>query len=430
MKKNKGFIFVFIAIAVAAAITTAVVVEVVETVQQSTSQPSGSSSSSSSSSGSTCSPPQDCKYPLKTCKYCDNDLRCVSQQECVKECPPPCTDQICRNAAKKTTYNKCVAGKCVSVTEQYDIHELRDECSPVGSSCDPGCLFSECTQSIIVNHEMSETDVSPIAGYAYVCRPSVYAKSDECISSSDCQQKYGGSSPSSSKFCSVTATASPKNLSEDQDQVTISATNLKNTSLDKCKVSGYSLPHTFTQTVSSKTYTVSCTGNSGYKNCSSSIKVTKEGGIENGDNGDNGYDEIPRCRINKFELPERAWVDIETIAKWSTNDICTTAEIKCISDNCIEAEEQIETLSGSVNPGFGQSKNFTIKTPGTYRYELVACTGPIPADPHNDEDCDVYEDVLGTGDPFIEIEALHLPWWQEIIPSNLQGLLRGLLGDR
>jgi hypothetical protein len=132
---------------------------------------------------------------------------------------------------------------------------------------------------------------------------------------------------------------------------------------------------------------------------------------------------VPPCTITKFELPNRAWVDIQTTASWSTNN-CTTAQINCISDDCIEG---VEDLSGSVNPGFNQSKDFTIKAPGTYRYELVACIGPIPADPHNDEDCDVYEDVLGTGDPFIEIEALHLPWWQEIIPSNLQGFLRGLL---
>jgi hypothetical protein len=435
MKKNKGFIFALIAIAIAAAVVTAVVQEVVETAQQTTSQSSGSSSISSGSSGSTCPAPKDCEYPLKTCKICDGatGIKCISVQQCVKKCPPPCTTQECIDAAKKTTYNKCVNGKCVSVTEEYDIHGLKDECGSVGSSCDPGCGFSECIISTIVNHPTSgggspttADDVSPIAGYAYACRPSVYAKSNECISSSDCKKKFGSSSTSSSKFCLVTATASPKNLSEDQSQVTISATNLKHTSLSKCKVSGYSLPYTFTQDASSKTYKVSCTGNSGYKNCSSSIKVTKEGGIENGDNGDNGdneYYEIVPCIINKFELPKRAWVDIETIASWSTNN-CTTAEINCISDDCIEG---VENLSGSVEPGFDQNKNFTIYAPGTYRYELEAC-GP--------NNCDTYVNEIafgGTGDPYIEIEALHLPWWQEIIPvlpDNLQGFLRGILGNR
>ena len=126
---------------------------------------------------------------------------------------------------------------------------------------------------------------------------------------------------------------------------------------------------------------------------------------------------IPPCVINKFELPKRAWVDIDTIASWSTNN-CDTAEINCISEDCIEG---VESLSGSVSIGINQNKNFTINAPGTYRYELRAC---------NENNCDTYEDVLGTGDPYIEIEALHLPWWQEIIPvlpDNLQGFLRGLI---
>ena len=85
-----------------------------------------------------------------------------------------CPDNdFCAGLVNKVTVNKCVNGKCQAVTEQYDIFELADECSPVGSSCDVGCGFSECEISTIVNHVWSETGSSPIAGYAYACRKSV-----------------------------------------------------------------------------------------------------------------------------------------------------------------------------------------------------------------------------------------------------------------
>jgi hypothetical protein len=126
----------------------------------------------------------------------------------------------------------------------------------------------------------------------------------------------------------------------------------------------------------------------------------------------------PLCKIHNFELPKRAWVNIETVAKWSTNDVCTRAEINCISDDC---SDEVENLSGPVEVGFNRSKDFTIRAPGTYRYEMEAC-GP-------NNNCDTYIDEVGlggTGYPYIEIEALYLPWWQEIIPQSLQGFLRGL----
>jgi len=81
--------------------------------------------------------------------------------------------------------------------------------------------------------------------------------------------------PESSNACSVTATATPNPIPTGQNQTTISATSLRHTSLSKCKVDTYSLPHTFTQTDSSHTYTVSCTGDAGYNNCSDDIAITK-----------------------------------------------------------------------------------------------------------------------------------------------------------
>jgi len=75
--------------------------------------------------------------------------------------------------------------------------------------------------------------------------------------------------------CSCTATATPNPIPPGQSTTTIDVTNLNHTSKDKCKVENYNLPYTFTQTDSSKTYTVNCTGDSGYTNCTCDVTVTK-----------------------------------------------------------------------------------------------------------------------------------------------------------
>jgi len=76
--------------------------------------------------------------------------------------------------------------------------------------------------------------------------------------------------------CSCTATANPNPIPPGQSTTTIDVTNLNHTSKDKCTVENHSLPYTFTQTDSSKTYTVNCTGDSGYTNCTCDVTVTKE----------------------------------------------------------------------------------------------------------------------------------------------------------
>jgi len=76
--------------------------------------------------------------------------------------------------------------------------------------------------------------------------------------------------------CSCTATANPNPIPPGQSTTTIDVTNLNHTSKDKCTVENYNLPHTFTQTDSSKTYTVNCTGDTGYTNCTCDVTVTKE----------------------------------------------------------------------------------------------------------------------------------------------------------
>jgi len=412
------------------------------------------------------------------CKVCSNGScssksfntpcsdTCAANSDCAGSSCYRCSDGQCRiyTVATGTCVDACSSNaQCVGSTPTtrddresgWNCNTVKKECVYLSGTnktvydtkakCDAICVFcNKCWQQYF-----------NLWG-SYSCRKDLvicYGRTDECQTDADCQP--GATTPPTTQpeptrykclpdgtcaidssgshsneqtcndncytttpRCRVTATANPNPIPEGQDQVTISATNLRNTSLSKCKVSGYSLPHTFTQTVSSRIYTVRCTGNSGYDDCSSSVRVRIEGTTPT----TTPPTTIPQCRINTFELPRRAWVDIETKATWSTNDICTTAEINCISDDCIEG---VENLSGSnLGVGFGQSKDFTISAPGTYRYELEAC-GP--------NNCDTYVDEIafgGTGDPYIEVEALYLPWWQEIIPvlpDNLQGFLRGLI---
>jgi len=336
-------------------------------------------------------------------------------------------------------YNCHAKGSCSTGIEVY-CSSSKDGEYKKKATCEAACAFHcgcqkqffgvyKCKPLNGSGADVCKTDADCNSGETpppkYSCNTSIWtcsSNSDGAYSSlNTCEDNcIDPSETTSTSSCSVKATASPNPIPEGQNEVTVSATNLKKTSLGKCKVSNYSLPHTFTQTAFSKRYTVSCSGNSGYSDCSSKVTVTRGGETPNGSIPPPPLVEPDWCEINKFELPKRAWVDIETTATWSTNN-CDTAEINCISDDCIEG---VENLSGEVNPGFDQKKNFTIKAPGTYRYELKAC---------NENNCATYEDVLGTGLEYIEIEALHLPWWQEIIPftlEKLQGFLRGLTGDR
>ncbi|MDD5721596.1 MAG: hypothetical protein PHE85_00005, partial [Candidatus Pacebacteria bacterium] len=80
-----------------------------------------------------------------------------------------------------------------------------------------------------------------------------------------------------------------------------------------------------------------------------------------------------------------------------------------------------EVTVGSID----HEKSFHITTPGVYTYQLKACY-----DKNNEDTCDIWEDTLGTGLDYIEVQAVNLPWWQEIIPvlpDKLQGFLRGLI---
>ena len=132
----------------------------------------------------------------------------------------------------------------------------------------------------------------------------------------------------------------------------------------------------------------------------------------------------PTCSINKFELPNHVWTGVDYEAKWSTNSDCKWGEITCKLGD--KACGNNETLSGNVTVGsINHEKSFLIKTPGVYTYQLKACY-----DKNNEDTCDIWEDTLGTGLDYIEVQAVNLPWWQEIIPvlpDKLQGFLRGLI---
>jgi hypothetical protein len=140
----------------------------------------------------------------------------------------------------------------------------------------------------------------------------------------------------------------------------------------------------------------------------------------NNDDDDNDED-ISQCLVNKFNMPNHVWVGYHALAEWSTNEDCNSADISCKLEDGSDCGDK-ETLAGPVSVGFKQSQKFKILEPGIYRYELEAC---------GSSNCGTWEDDLGTGLGYIEIQAVNLPWWQEIIPvlpDDLQGFLRGLFG--
>lgn len=176
-----------------------------------------------------------------TCDYALDPACVAGVANCIANCKSPAECEACGNA-----------NDCSEVEVGY-------HCPPAGcrSGCSCGCApppppppTCDCSGC---NSEHQCVD------YECTC-PGRHRCSDD----SDCINA-----------CSVTATANPNPIPQGQNQTSISVTSLSHTSLSKCKVDTYTLPHTFTQTDSSHTYTVSCTGDAGYNNCSSDVIVTK-----------------------------------------------------------------------------------------------------------------------------------------------------------
>jgi len=131
------------------------------------------------------------------------------------------------------------------------------------------------------------------------------------------------------------------------------------------------------------------------------------------------------CEINKFQIPDHVWIGYDVKSEWSTNEDCTWAEISCKLKDGSDCGNR-EDLSGEVSVGLGQDKTFQIFQPGIYQYQLKACL-----DKNNESTCKIWKDSLGTNINYIEVQAVNLPWWQEIIPvlpEQLQGFIQQLFG--
>lgn len=340
-----------------------------------------------------CPPPAECTLGWVNCRLCNENLQCVSEKVC-GICPSgTCAlSEQCISASNKTTYNACINGSCKSVQSNYTAIALQNECDDAGGSCTPSCRHHECEYNYTVD---------PITGKVtaiHTCRLSDFATSDECTKPSDCVPGSGGDGNGGNggngdnggglKLCKVCI--QPMGFSQ-----------------KKCLFKVFNV------------FSCSQVTSLGYTRCTSDAEcqfappppitppitppVT-----------------IPECEITKFEIPHHAWIGYDVLAEWSTNEDCTWGEITCKLTDGNDCGDR-ETLSGQVPVGFSKEKLFQIFEPGIYQYQLKAC---------GDYNCDIWIDRLGTGLDYIEVQALNLPWWQEIIPvlpDKLQGFLRGLI---
>jgi len=208
----------------------------------------------------------------------------------------------------------------------------------------------------------------------------------------------------------VTATATPNPIPVGQSTTTISATNLSHTSLSKCKVSGFALPYTVTQTDDSYTYNVACTGNTGYNSCSADVTVTNTPPTTT--------TEPPLLSCNSFltAKPSRIILGQDLNLIWSVGD-------NCDKDTC-QATVTPET-GGNWSGNPYNLPTTKLDTPAlTYNTTSVK---PTKADTYTYTlQCDGKDAETIAGVVNVDVRVIPLPFWREIIP-NLQGFLRGLI---
>jgi len=111
----------------------------------------------------------------------------------------------------------------------------------------------------------------------------------------------------------------------------------------------------------------------------------------------------PPCMINYFEfLQQRAWVGYPITGKWSASDWCDDCDVDCTPyPECVWKQDGIGTGS--------DERKFTLEESGDYTYTLT-CYKSGGRD---------QKQVT------VNLEALNLPWWREIVPV-LPGFLRGI----
>ena len=160
------------------------------------------------------------------------------------------------------------------------------------------------------------------------------------------------------------------------------------------------------QTTLSKSYCVSCSGDSNHTGCSSCKSKSL----------------IPLCNIVSFKAPDEVWTGYDFEATYSTQILpagmtekCNYVYISCSKDggSCTGKEN----LSGLVSHGTNVSKIFKITEPGYYTYTIKGCWK------QNEKDSCCDNGIT------IKILARNYPSEEEIPPvlPKLQNFLKDLL---
>ena len=247
---------------------------------------------------------ESCDVGTHTCSM-HNEKDILASETCPKSCGEnscaagnTCPMGYCRalngifhcsaTSVAKNPDGSCPTSYCTDGTnctvESPEPPESSNACS-VTATATPNPIPTGQNQTTISATSLSHTSLSKCKvdtytlSHTFTQTDSSHTYTVSCTGDAgynNCSSEITVTKETTEPSCTVTATANPNPIPQGQNQTTISATSLSHTSLSKCKVDTYSLPHTFTQTDSSHTYTVSCGGDTVYGGCHSEITVTKE----------------------------------------------------------------------------------------------------------------------------------------------------------